>query len=932
MTRQRFNRGAPAFARDVASELRPGRRRGRRAKKIVFLCVLCGLCGLHFVTAFAQPPQPAFKSSVEVTSLDVTVVDTNGKPITNLTPADFAVRIDNNIRRVVTAEWVQLTSDDKPATVVAPPEGYSTNENSIGGRLIVMAIDQPNIRFGGAMAISRAANAFVDRLQPADRIAVAGIGPGAPATPFTTDRARIKQTLSRMAGQKMVQRMLQNRNIGLSEALQVVDRSDSEMLKQIQQRECAAENSPGAREACYTEVELQIRQLAVDAKHEADQTIQALRDLFLGLRAIDAPKTLIFISEGFTLSDLSMVLDLGTLAASARTSLYALQLDQALFDVANARMPLNPFADRRAATEGLDMLAGAARGTLFTVTGSAEALFSRIEAELSGYYLLGVESDPRDRDGKPHPIRVDVPRRGAVVRSRRQILNAPSDEAAARAARSPRRAMAAALGSPLLSSALPLRVASFSLQGPERDKVQLLIHADIGTDYPSPKVVSVGYVISDTTGKQIETKAFDVRASPVMNGVPSALQYTAGASLLPGTYNLKLAVAEGDRVGSIEHEIHAALPNAGGLTFSELMAGGPNDAGQRLTPTIGYTVTFGMLHGYVEAYGPRAQGITAEYEVATKPDAPALINLDAPPYPAGDERVIFSTKVQVNQLPPGKYVLRAIFSDEGKAVKTLTRPFEVAPPKVLMTSAEGLGAVSVDSELFLPVDETALAAPFKRDDAVKPEMLEQFSSRIAPEIKEPFEEGIAFLTRGDYLKAQASFKKAIGPDSDSTVPLVYLAAAFAAGGRNIEAASAWQTALIDGSDYPQVYQWLGDALMRERDLGAARTILEEAVGKWPSDPRFTKPLALLYGTFGRGREAVRTLERYISEREDDRDAYFMAVQWIYTVHSEGAAVHGREEDVKLARAYADRYEKAGGPQVPLVKQWIDYLENEGRKN
>jgi len=155
---------------------------------------------------------------------------------------------------------------------------------------------------------------------------------------------------------------------------------------------------------------------------------------------------------------------------------------------------------------------------------------------------------------------------------------------------------------------------------------------------------------------------------------------------------------------------------------------------------------------------------------------------------------------------------------------------------------------------------------------------------------------------------------------------VYLAASFAAAGRNLEAASAWQTALIDGSDYPQVYQWLGDALMRERDLGAARTILEEAVGKWPTDPRFTKPLALLYGTFGRGREAVRTLERYISERGDDRDAYYMAVQWIYTVHSEGAVVHGRAEDVKLARAYADRYEKAGGPQLPLVKQWVDYLE------
>ena len=44
-------------------------------------------------------------------------------------------------------------------------------------------------------------------------------------------------------------------------------------------------------------------------------------------------------------------------------------------------------------------------------------------------------------------------------------------------------------------------------------------------------------------------------------------------------------------------------------------------------------------------------------------------------------------------------------------------------------------------------------------------------------------------------------------------------------------------------------------------------------GKWPADTRFTKPLAMLYATFGRGREAVRTLERYLDDRQDDRDAY-----------------------------------------------------------
>ena len=149
------------------------------------------------------------------------------------------------------------------------------------------------------------------------------------------------------------------------------------------------------------------------------------------------------------------------------------------------------------------MLAGASRGALFNVTGTGETLFDRIASELSGYYLLGVESDGRDKDGKPHPIRVDVPRKGAIVRSRRQLVNAASDRPAPR---TPRAAAAAALSSPLIATALPVRLASFALQGPERNKVQLLIHADVGTDYPASKVVSVGYVITDSAGKIVDSK------------------------------------------------------------------------------------------------------------------------------------------------------------------------------------------------------------------------------------------------------------------------------------------------------------------------------------------------------------------------------------------------------------------------------------------
>jgi VWFA-related protein len=918
-------KGAVVQAR--ASRVAPTGRVARRARPavacVVTTCLVSGFSGTVFAQQTPPGQTPRFRASVEVTTLDVSVVDDRGKPLVDLTSADFTVRVDGNVRRVVSAEWVPLVSDSGAPPPPAPPDGYSTNEASTGGRLIVLAVDEPNIRFGGALAIAKAANAFIDRLSPSDRVAVAGFGIGAPATAFTADRARTKQAINRLVGQKQAVRLADlGHNIGLAEAL-VIEAGDRSTLDSVISREC--QNVGGRPDPlCPDEVSSEAHEMASEANRRGDQTIVGLRELFTGLRGIEGPKTLILISEGFVLNDRALVVDIGSLAAAARTSVYALKLDNQLFDISDGRVPRDQMGDRQVLSEGLETVAAAARGTLFTVVGTATSLFDRIQSEISGYYLVGVESDPRDRDGKPHPIRVDTSRRGAQVRSRRQILSAPADQGTAR---SPHQAVAAALSSPLLVSALPLRVASFALQGPERDRVQILIHADVGTDYSASKVVTAAYVIADTNGRTVDNKSFDARLLPIMSGVPSALQYKAGASLPPGDYTLKLAVAEGDRVGTVEHVIHATLPQAGALAFSELMVGGPIEVGEILQPTIGYQVTFGAVHGYFEAYGADAGRVSVEYEVAADETSPALIDVDVAPHPVGDSRTIFTRVLPIQQLPPGKYLLRAVVSVDNREVKTLVRGFEVSPPRVLMTSAEGLGSMAVDTGLFLPVDDGAMSPKFHSEHAAAPEIVAPFRDRVpttTPGVREAFDQGLAFLTAGDYPKAEVSFKRAIQPEADSTAALAYLAVSFAAAGHDIEAASAFQTALVDGSDLPQIYEWLGGTLMRNHDLGEARAIFEEAVGKWPSDLRFTKPLAMLYGTFGRGREAVRTLERYLAGRHDDRAAYYLGVQWLYTVHLSGAVVHDRAQDLKLAREYADAY--ASGPQAALVKQWVAFLE------
>ena len=565
----------------------------RSRSRLVFLKWISACAAVVAFTLFAmvvvaaqQQELPRFRSSVELTPMDVGVFDDRGQPVADLKPEDFTVRVDGNPRRVVNATWIPLEAPPGPS-VKPPPDGYTANNNATSGRLILLVVDQPNIRFGGTRTIRRAANAFIDRLQPADRAAVVGIGPGSPSVGFTSDRARVKKAIEAMVGQHRDNGFRQH-NIALTEALDV-KRGMPGVLDTVIERECVGMNSnqfsDADRQMCMLEVQHELDDLATSTAVDGQDTITALRRLLTALRGIDAPKTLVLLSEGFLMQDqIQEVTDLGMLAASARTSIYALRLDDQSFmtDAAERFAPIATMSDRSARGQGMETLVAASRGALFNVIGTGETIFEHITAELSGYYLLGVESGPTDKDGKAHPIRVDVNRKGLTVRSRRALINATE----IRKPRNARESIMSALETPLPLSALPLRVATYSLQGPEADKVQILIHADVGSDYSASRVVSLGYLITDETGRLVDSQMANARLQPVMNGVPSALQYAGGASLPPGEYTLKLAVAEGDRVGTVEHTVHAGVQPASSLRVSDLMVGGPTGVGRSAPATI----------------------------------------------------------------------------------------------------------------------------------------------------------------------------------------------------------------------------------------------------------------------------------------------------------------------------------------------------------
>ena len=274
----------------------------------------------------------------------------------------------------------------------------------------------------------------------------------------------------------------------------------------------------------------------------------------------------------------------------------------------------------------------------------------------------------------------------------------------------------------------------------------------------------------------------------------------------------------------------------------------------------------------------------------------------------------------IGALPPGPYQLRAIVAVGDAIVKTMSRAFEIAGPAALSATSD---------------DVPGGRRPGERHRAVPASRVERSRRAISAGRRAPARDpravclasssrresqtsttGLAALRNRDYIAAEGAFKRAIRPNQDFTAAVAYLAVSFAASGHDVEAASAWQTALVGGSEVPQIYLWLGNALLRTHDFSRARSTLEDAARRWPADTRFARPLAVLNATTGRGYEAIQ-FAAAIPGRQSRRCrcACFSACRWIYQIHLNGGLIRDRAADLRLAQTYADEYKQANGAEA-----------------
>jgi len=104
-------------------------------------------------------------------------------------------------------------------------------------------------------------------------------------------------------------------------------------------------------------------------------------------------------------------------------------------------------------------------------------------------------------------------------------------------------------------------------------------------------------------------------------------------------------------------------------------------------------------------------------------------------------------------------------------------------------------------------------------------------------------------------------------------------------------------------------------------VAVGRSDLDEALGVY---------LLRRDADLGKGRDAIRALDRYIADGHADPDLLFLGVEWIFRVHNNRTVAITPVADLAMARNYAAQYAKANGPKQPLVQQWLAFLENEKR--
>jgi VWFA-related protein len=569
-----------------------------RVVKTIGTALALGVCAATLlVGARPQDPSqpPRFKTGIDVVQLDVTVLDSNRRPVRGLTAADFTVLEDGKPQPVVGLAEIVLRDPEAPPAAwmrdVAPD--VRTNDIPAEGRLIVLVMDDATMPTNAQMISSakQIGRKVVDSMGPDDLVAVVYTLKNGNSQDFTSDRGRLLKSIDRFAP---------------GFAYTVADRTP-----------------PPLPEPVFAD-DFLYQTYSIGTVSRAAEFLRAIPN---------RRKTLIYVSTGIPIDPetASTPVTVGLSAAGGTmASTFAQQdlihdMQDAFGQALKANVNIygvdpsglggmenflqttgvQMFNARRRATlhaEFLRTISDNSGGRAILDTNEFDRAIADVFRENSSYYLVGYQTPKPQQDGKFRRLEVRVNRPGVTVQSRNGYYAArpPKPRKANEPEPSP---LVTAMAGFLPKGDVPMQTAAVPFAIPGKKEAAVVIVARLQHPPVEKRTVQQVELITsafDALGRAKESRGQTARIVLLpADGTEVEYEVLSRIDLKPGQYNLRIASHNPalGKSGSVYNDVDVPDFSKDGVSLSGVvlsaapgLPAAPRDALSTLLPLIPTTV------------------------------------------------------------------------------------------------------------------------------------------------------------------------------------------------------------------------------------------------------------------------------------------------------------------------------------------------------
>jgi tetratricopeptide (TPR) repeat protein len=219
----------------------------------------------------------------------------------------------------------------------------------------------------------------------------------------------------------------------------------------------------------------------------------------------------------------------------------------------------------------------------------------------------------------------------------------------------------------------------------------------------------------------------------------------------------------------------------------------------------------------------------------------------------------------------------------------------------------------------------------QRSPDLKPAVAEARAGRYEAAAREAFNtgdliagaflDGVDQFVKGEFADAIPQFQAAAGPRREFFPAAFFEGAAYAAAGRDRDAAGVWQLALGSQVRPLMAYTLPADARLRTGVPQSAIEILKPVYDRDATQDEIARRLAIAYAMANRHADAVAVLDAYLLRRPADQDMLFAAIASQYEAVRAGQGLSSFDRE--MLRKYAAAFK---GTNQALVDKYLELMK------